>query len=325
MTGPLVNPYGAVNFGTATAHAGVTHMHGDGDPSVLTTAYNAGIRVMAFSNYYPEEPTDPALYGTPPAGVIFLPNSEQHSCVDTNIHYCPVGSTQSHNGGTHMGWRAAFDEAVGALVDPDGGGITINHPVWTGLNDALLVQFLDHDPRVLGMEIYNHMVVSNPAYTAYQRQTAVPMWDRTLTAGRRCWGFMAHDHHDVAYEPYLGFNMLLLDALTITNALRAYRDGAFYTTMTKALALTGFTVADHSVTITTDAATTVSMVTDQGRVDVSASSHTFTVPANAIYARFEATGLGDTLRTQPLMYRLATPPPVDAVATRNRRFMLGVE
>jgi hypothetical protein len=328
VTAPLVNPYDGVDFGAVTARPGVSHMHPDSPAPNFTTALGYGARIMAWSNYFPEEPIDPAAFGTAPGDVVFLDNTEQHTCTDTNLHYCPLGSTQSHDGGTHMPWREAFDEALGLLEVEDGGGITLNHPIWSGNTDIQIKKFLDHDPdRVLGIEIYNHMTNNLASYATWQKQPAYPMWDRLLASGRRCWGFMAHDHYDPSIAPYLGFNMLLMDALTAESALRCYRSGAFYTTMSapgSGLALTGFTVADHAVTVTTDAATTLTMVTDLGNSSAAGPAHTFDVPAGAVYARFEATGLGDTLRTQPLMYSI-TPPraSTDGARARRRRFVIG--
>lgn len=328
MTGPLVNPYAGVDFAAVTARPGVSHMHPDSPAgTTFTTALGYGARVMAWSKYFPETITDPAIFGTAPSDVVFLDNTEQHTCTDTNLHYCPLGSTQNHSGGTHMPWRDAFAEALSLLELADGGGITLNHPVWSGNTDLQMKAFLDYDrDRVLGMEIYNHMTNNLASYSDWQKQPAYPMWDRLLASGRRCWGFMAHDHYDASIAPYLGFNMLLMGSLTAAAALRCYRSGAFYTTMKapgSGLALTGFTVADHTVTVTTDAATSISMITDLGTSSASGPSYTFTVPAGAVYARFEATGSGDTLRTQPLMYSISpVPPTTDAAKPRRRGFLL---
>lgn len=325
MTGPLIDPYAGVDFGTATVRACVTHMHGSGQGS-MDSFYDAGVRVMPFSNYYPSQPVDRGSFTDIPPDVVILDNSEQHSTTDSNLHYCPLGSTQTTVDYLNIPWRDAFDQALALLDYPDGGGITINHPAFSGLSSDAVRAFLDHDDRVLGLEIYNHMCVT--FYTDYRADSALPWWDAALSSGRRCWGFMAHDHYDPDLAPYKGFNMLLIDgAVTEESALIALREGWFYGVMEPTgLTLTDFTVADHTVTVTTDNATDLRMITDQGTVTASGPSHTFTVPAGAIYARFEGDAGTNTLYTQPLMYSL-TPPepppdPADVAGARRRRFML---
>ncbi len=43
---------------------------------------------------------------------------------------------------------------MGGLIDPEGGGITLNHP--GGKMDTYL-EMLDFDSRVLGLEVWNQL------------------------------------------------------------------------------------------------------------------------------------------------------------------------
>lgn len=137
--------------------------------------------------------------------------------------------------GTNRPWRDAFRAALdGALKDgagrpvegllyPDGGGITINHP--RGSLPPLL-DMLDFDPRVLGIEVWNqHTAFGGTSMLYYQR------WDEILRTGRQCYGFFVKDHVVRAR----GRNVLLVSSPPGATrqqreheALRAYREGRFF-------------------------------------------------------------------------------------------------
>jgi hypothetical protein len=137
--------------------------------------------------------------------------------------------------GTNRPWRDAFRAALdGTLKDssgrpiegllfPDGGGITINHP---GGSVGRLLETLDFDPRVLGIEVWNqHEGFGGPEMGFYR------LWDEALRAGRSCFGFFVKDH--VFFGR--GRNVLLVSwPSTATRqqreheALRAYREGRFF-------------------------------------------------------------------------------------------------
>ncbi len=137
--------------------------------------------------------------------------------------------------GTNRPWRDAFRAALdGTLKDaagrpvegllfPDGGGITINHP--RGPLGHLL-ETLDFDPRVLGIEVWNqHDGFGGPQARFYRS------WDEVLRTGRPCLGFFVKDH--VFYGR--GRNVLLVSMPSTATrmerereALRAYREGRFF-------------------------------------------------------------------------------------------------
>jgi hypothetical protein len=146
--------------------------------------------------------------------------------------------------GTNRPWREVFraildgEEAdgrrEGGLLDPDGGGITLNHP--TGRPDDYL-EMLDFDPRVLGIEVWNQLTSGfGSSRGFYEAEGAPPLhfyrlWDEILATGRRCWGFFVKDHNTYGR----GRNVLVVpprDGLSRPEreslALRAYRRGAFY-------------------------------------------------------------------------------------------------
>jgi len=142
--------------------------------------------------------------------------------------------------GTNRPWRDAFKAALdGSLRDasgqpieglmyPDGGGITINHPSASFSN---IVTMLDFDPRVLGIEVWNHRRLFGGRTLETGRQMPwYTMWDEVLRSGRRCFGFFVKDHRSHGR----GRNVLLIPGGVANtaeherHALRAYRDGCFF-------------------------------------------------------------------------------------------------
>lgn len=171
-----------------------------------------------------------------PEDVIVSANAEHWNFSDApaGLHVCAPGSLFSsgvpthrmtelgmgdhgYNLGSGLPWREAFRQMLEQLVFADGGGITINHPVGSKLSDEDVCQYLDFDPRVLGIEVYNHPVFPDPSLG-----WSVTMWDRILATGRRCLGFFVPDHG------VNGRSMLLVSKYTEEECLRAYRKGAFY-------------------------------------------------------------------------------------------------
>lgn len=146
--------------------------------------------------------------------------------------------------GTNRPWREVFRAALdgetadgrrsGGLLHPDGGGITLNHP--TGRKE-LYTEFLDFDPRVLGIEVWNQLTSGfGSGGGFYQQGKGVNLhfyrlWDDLLRTGRRCWGFFVKDHNTYGR----GRNVLLVpgwEELSPADreaaALRAYRKGQFF-------------------------------------------------------------------------------------------------
>lgn len=137
--------------------------------------------------------------------------------------------------GANRPWRDAFRAAldgtrkdaagqpVEGLLFPDGGGLTINHP---GGPAARILEMLDFDPRVLGIEVWNqHERFGGPEMRFYR------LWDDALRAGRPCFGFFVKDH----VLRGCGRNVLLVSGSSkLTRlqreheALRAYREGRFF-------------------------------------------------------------------------------------------------
>ena len=179
-----------------------------------------------------------------PEGVLEAPNAEHHDfrfksgegrfC--PNLHMNSPGSMFASGtfdqgqrlrfqtgvrGGYCFGsgeyWRTSIDRMIEGLVYPDGGGVTINHPVWSAYDRNLLLNILDHDPRVLGMEVIEDGHRNGEAY-----------WDWVLATGRQCFGFFVPDHSIRIKDGSFGVNVLVTPERSVHACLKAYREGNFY-------------------------------------------------------------------------------------------------
>lgn len=266
-----------------------------------------------------------------PANVVFSPNAEHHGFTNSSSHITSPGSRfasgnfegynnqyllQSHGfpvgfGGT---WQDAFKGMLDSMVYSDGGGIIINHPGWfSQLTDAHVLQMLDFDKRVLGIEIYNHTSI-NPAYKPPLLPEEAPgfnlnLWDRILATGRKCWGFCVPDH-GAELGNWLGRSVLLVPQFTEHDCLKAYRSGCFYGAQKdNALTLTNFAVTASAVSVSVNSNATFKFITEKGLVKTTEGlSATCNLPQkdglpDLKFMRVEITdNTGERLFLQPVMW-----------------------
>ena len=185
-----------------------------------------------FRSQYPFEEGGP-LFTEYPADIMQAPNAEHHSFSDTPAHICAPGSlyasgtfdardffktkTHGYHFGVGLPWRTGFDNMLNALLYEDGGGVTINHPAWSHLKQEQMLEMLDYDPRVLGIEVFND---SSELMT--QTGWSEHYWDHALGTGRQCFGFFVPDWHKE------GVNVLLIPERNAHECLKAYRQGNWY-------------------------------------------------------------------------------------------------
>ena len=122
-----------------------------------------------------------------------------------------------YNSGSGEHWKTAIDRMIGGLIFPDGGGVTVNHPKWSAYDRMFLLELLDYDPRVLGIEVIEDGYINSESY-----------WDWVLATGRQCFGFFVPDHSIRRKDNSFGVNVLLTPERTVQACLRAYREGNFY-------------------------------------------------------------------------------------------------
>ena len=164
------------------------------------------------------------------------PNAEHHHFKLANgkdaarLHICAPGSAYvsgtfdardrmlTHSHGYDFGsgefWGTAINRMIEKLVVSDGGGVTINHPTWTRIDKNLLLEILDWDPRVLGLEVLEN------------GENSEHYWDWVLATGRQCYGFFVPDHG--LHNADFGICVLVVPERTREACLRAYRNGNFY-------------------------------------------------------------------------------------------------
>ncbi|MDF1860385.1 MAG: hypothetical protein P1U87_09220 [Verrucomicrobiales bacterium] len=87
------NPYEGVDWDTWECVPSMSHQHQGTTTSSLESFREMGYGHFAFSNYYPSAPTPllPAFREKHP-DVVWAPNAEQHSFLDTGLHFNSLGS-----------------------------------------------------------------------------------------------------------------------------------------------------------------------------------------------------------------------------------------
>ena len=260
-----------------------------------------------------------------PDNVIEAPNAEFHnfSNVSYLIHVNAPGSVFSaghfdlrnefklkehgYQPGCRIKWQEAFKLMLERLIVPDGGGITINHPAWSYAKLPLMLEMLDFDPRVLGIEVYNHSsgVADHNAWSERE-------WDDILATGRQCFGFFVPDHPG-ANPVWHGRNIMLVNEKTSEACLKALRLGNWYGAINdRPLKFTKIEMKDDTLTVETDKKALLLVISAKGVVRrVTGKKVTFSVTPESrkshIYLRVTATepvpptGMPQKLFTQPFM------------------------
>lgn len=310
----MINPYSGiawqtVNFVHSLSHAHSRKKNNNGTPgtvyqSYLNNAVAGGATHIAFSNYYPSEPFCPLTdwFENVPSGVFCSPNAEHHNFGFSGwVHINGLGSTLvsgqygglSPSGMAYDGintWQGAFAAILDDLVYDDAGGVTINHPVWSYLTTETVMSMLDYDKdKILGIEIYNDGESSAMIRDGVNVGWAVEMWDDILLTGRRCWGFAVPDHGTERTEQWTGRNILLIDNLTSYDALKAYRDGRFYSKLYDSdLAFDTISLTGRTAYAGSPGADSVHIIVDGVYYDFTGTMGEMDIPSDATYCRFEA-------------------------------------
>ena len=267
-----------------------------------------------------------------PEGILEAPNAEHHNFRYEDgrgiarLHMNSPGSTfasgtfdqwqkrrfqTGERGGYNFGsgelWSKAIDRMIAELIYPDGGGVTINHPVWSSYDRMFILKILDHDPRVLGMEVIEGGAGNGEAY-----------WDWVLATGRQCFGFFVPDHSIRRQDGAFGVNVLLTPERSVHACLKAYREGNFYGAKRGLgeLKFTRITFNGTTVEAETDKPARFEVITGLGVVKTEKEStavkwtmggqYSWSGPRNEahIFARIKAyalDGSGEELFSQPYM------------------------
>ena len=281
----------------------------------------------SFRAEYPFREGGP-LFPNWPDGLLEAPNAEHHNFTDPltrkrvgGLHICAPGSNfrsgtcdahgryrtdrRGYCSGSGEPWDVAIGRMLDALVYPEGGGVTINHPRWSRLDFDLLPRLLDFDPRVLGIEVYNFSGGKKCDYV-WSDCWSEDYWDFVLRTGRQCFGFSVPD-----WDPKRGVNVLLPKERTVRSCLEAYRLGNFYGAVFGDVAkFTRLAFDGRTFEATTDVPCGFALISAEGIVASAykAKSFSWTLPDGEekkhVYLRLKAyptANIDEVLFTQPQM------------------------
>lgn len=316
----MINPYSNIDWANVDYVQSCSHEHCESQSQFNKLVGSSGIRHIAISNYYPSAPvyslSDMFSYGIP-VDAIECPNAEHHNfsafgAPYGNLHINGIGSfyiSGSPRGETPVGCDresifSVIPKILKSLQYEDGGGVTINHPTWTGLTFEQTCALLDCDPRVLGIEFFNATSQDDG-----ERGWAIDLWDEILFSGRKCFGFAVADHEGQGTENWRGRNILLVDEATEHSCLQAYRNGAFYGQINNTpLKFDSITLTDRTYSVQASYADTINIIIDGESTEYSSTSVSVSVPENAVYVRAEAHTSNDSIYSNPITFNEYVPP-----------------
>ena len=257
-----------------------------------------------------------------PDNIMEAPNAEHHSFTDCNAHITAPGSfyksgtfdarnfflTKSKGGynyGTGLPWRKAVDNMLAELQYPDGGGVVLNHPQWSSFKRDTMLEILDHDPRLLGIEVFNH---TSRTKVGDAINWSEDYWDYALGTGRQCFGFFVHD-----WSSTNGVNILIVPELNAHECLKAYRQGNWYGAVYGQNQL-GFTLISFdgaTLKANTDKTAKFQVVSKEGIIHESTTASLELPIAKADYAKhgflrikaFATDDSGEIIFSQPFMLK----------------------
>lgn len=202
-------------------------------------------------------------------------------------------------------WKYLTKKVIENLQYIDGGGLTINHPTWSSLSLENIYKILDYAPQILGIQACNTDLASDLEY-----------WDNVLKTGRKAWGFFVpdHKHKSKPNGDWRGRNILLIPELTEHACLQSYRNGSFFGQLYNTdLSFIEISLSDKTVTYITNFAESIKIIEDGIITEYQGNSCTHVCQNDVTYVRAEAAGLNDKIYSQPIIFKLYTPPKKDTI------------
>lgn len=313
----MINPYQNVNWETVNKVQSCSHEHCENQSQFTTLMQSSGLYHVCVSNYYPSEPLYPIPYISD-LQFIASPNAEHHTLSIKNIskgrlHINGLGSffeSGSPRGESPVGCNYAnVSDIIPRIIDDlqydDGGGVTINHPFWSGLTAKDIIDILDVDDRVLGLEVFNSYKEHYTDNVLDESMVEnIALWDSVLSTGRRCWGFCVADHQGQITPTWEGRNMLLVGDVTDHNCLKAYRNGEFYGKLGTTNLVFDSIYFDGSVlTVEAENADQIKVVIDGLQSNYNSQHVSVNIPNSAVYVRVEAHTEYDSIFSNPIILK----------------------
>lgn len=336
----IINPYKSVVFGSYIEVPSCSHTHCKRQ-DILDRLVDGGLRHLALSNYHPSRHWYPLneshiengiTYNfNIPEGIIGSPNAEFWNMEISQFHANGLGTLYEEDSkqAPSATWRYKFKLILEHLQYSDGGGITLNHPAWTKvrgtsssvLTNKDLMDMLDFDDRVLGIEFYNQNDI--------ETRWALDTWDEILKTGRRCWGFCVADWGPTYTTDWTGRNILLCDSNIMNTGttaekehecLKAYREGRFYGSIKGTnLKFTEISINGNTITVSTTGATSLNIVVNGVSNIINSDSTTYTVPNYATYVRVEGHNDADSIYSNPIIFK----PLIKEDSTAKKMLLIG--
>jgi hypothetical protein len=291
------NPY-PVHFSRFEEVISATHAHCVNDAELANLAANYDH--VAISNYHPSVPWYPlsSFYTSVPSGFLSSPCAEYAHFSDrsSGVHINGVGCFLSretdHYGGTLL---ECIEDINKMRQHSNAGGITINHPTYSGLTAQNIIDIMDSSIGVFAMEVYN----SNSEATDVGY--AIDQWDGVLSTGRQLFGIFGAPDHEVEYHPNeerngFGYNHVMVRSKNEEEILLAYTAGRFYGSIyNDSLKFNDLYYYDGTFTVETSEQCTIKFVTNAGETTSTGTTASYTPTANDVYVRVEATNGTNTL------------------------------
>lgn len=295
---PYINiPWAVVKDLTSVSHAHCTTQE---QFDTLKSKYDH----IAISNYYPSMPYYPlSEHFEGVQDVLASPNAEHHGFDGENskLHMNSIGSIHTSNERYSGTARDMIKMSLDSLLMEHGGGVTINHPAWTGMTKAT-AQELIATKGIIALEIWN-------ASSEVDTETgfSIDFWDSILSDGVQIFGVAVPDH-EAQYRPQenrqpFGYNHMLVYHETEEEILSAYRQGRFYTTLyNDGLTLKNLALSSGAVSIEVSETSTFlfKTATRSVAVDTASTTASLTAAADDVYVRVEATRGNNKLFTNAI-------------------------
>ena len=300
------NPYERIPWDDVSDVVSVSHAHCTTQEQFDTL--KGKYRHIALSNYHPSKawyPLDKHFENIGDA--IGSPNAEHayFTGVPSKCHMNSLGSYYSDP--TDNPWGGTPEEFIGETMKgmkmATGGGVTINHPYWSGLTAAKIIDIMNATSGVIALEVWNATCERDNS-----KGNAEAIWDGVLSNGTQIFATAVPDH-EAQYHPNedtygFGYNHMLVTNETEEEILNAYKIGRFYATLyNDGLTLEEIGIASGTLSIEVSEAAVFKFVTATRTVttETASTTGTFEIQSDDVYVRVEATRGSNKLWTNAIM------------------------
>ena len=292
----ISNPYVTKsNSYKGQLHNHTTNSDGSSSPWDVVTAYkNAGYNFISITDHNLITP-DPGVNG-----IFFIPGAEQ-SCIGGHIGRIKAKSLE-----TNISIPA---QTLINKINAEGGIAILNHPYYPKPNGTWTPARIDALSGYAGIEIFNSLLLNDG--TAY----AEDRWDYVLSQNKMVWGFATDDcHNQNSSKCRTAYIRVFANNLTFDEIFNNIKSGNFYSGYTPHgstdIRIT-ISVADNTITTTTNVPATIEFITSGGQVKKTvknSTSSSYTPIVADKYVRIRVTKGGAQVWSNPLQIN---PPPGD--------------